>query len=193
MKYLLPIVILVSLFACKKDKVEDSATPRLTFSQEDKKWFTFYPGQDWKFKNDKGDSLVYKVMLIEQNFLKPEYKDTTKTIIAYTQSYRARLESADDSIIVHFYKEYQTGEPDKLRANIRWLTMRGQFIKLAAIETNASFNQKTINGLTYTTVTPALLFSYMDWPFTRFTSALYDQGAGFIEIIDLNGVSWKRV
>ncbi|MFL5746644.1 MAG: hypothetical protein ACJ751_18350 [Niastella sp.] len=196
MKFLLPIIILVTLFACKKEKEKvdnKKATPHLTFTQENKKWFIYFPGQDWKFKNDKGDSMVYKVMLIEQNFLQPEFRDTTSTIIAYTQSYKVTLKSADDSIVVYFYKEYQSNDPDKLRCNILWTSMKGQLLNLAAIENNASFNQKTVSGLTYTTVTPAVPSSDMVDPFTRFDKAWYDQGAGFIEIIDMNGVSWKRV
>jgi hypothetical protein len=191
MKHLLPIAILMLLFACKKETVDN--IPRLSFTPENKKWLTYSTGQEWKFKNDRGDSLVYRVTQIEHSYLKPEYRDTTYKIIAYIEDYYVKLEAANDSIMLYFYKEYLSGNPDKLRANIRWPGMRGFLVNLAAIETNASFNQKTVNGLTYTTVTPVMPMSDQLLSFTRFDKAYYDQGAGIIEIIDLNGVSWKRI
>jgi hypothetical protein len=189
MKYLLPIAILVTLLACKK---ETQNIPHLTFTPEDKKWFVFKAGQQLIFKNDQGDSLVYRVTLIEKNNFTPEYADTSRNIVAYSEAYNVQLRSATDSINIYFYKELKP-DPNKLRNTILWTTMRGQVIYLAAIEHNASFNQKTVNGLTYTTVTTVVPSSDAVDPFTRFDKAYYDQGAGFIEIIDMNGVSWKRV
>jgi hypothetical protein len=177
------------LFACKKETVD--TTPHLTFTPEEKKWFTYGIGNELKFKNDKGDSLLYKVTRIVYSNFTPEYRDTSYVIRATTESYYAKLESATDSIILYFYKE--TYDPNKMRLTLRWHSMQGQFAKLTAIENKASFNQKTVNGLTYTTVTPALPMTDQVLPFTQFNNAYYDQGAGFIEIIDLNGVSWKRV
>ena len=190
MKHLLPLAILVTLLACKK---ETESTPRLTFTQEDKKWFTYHIGNEWKFKNDRGDSLVYRVTQIEKLNFNPEYIDSFRTIVAYSETYYVKLESATDSIKLFFFKELRSIDPDKLQCNILWVTMRGQLINLAAIKDNASFNQKTVNGLTYTTVTPTTSTPAGVAPFTRFDKAYYDQGAGFIEIIDMNGVSWKRV
>jgi len=191
MKHLLPIAILILLIACKKETVNN--IPHLTFTQEEKKWFTYGIGEELKFKNDQGDSLVYRVTNIVYSNFRPEYIDTTYTIVATSESYDVKLRSATDSIVLFFYKEFKSYDPDKMRHTILWTTMRGQFVKLAAIENNASFNQKTINGLTYTTVTPTVPSSDGIYPWTKYDKAYYDQGAGFIEIIDLNGVSWKRV
>jgi hypothetical protein len=191
MKHLIPIVLIVILFACKK---EYESPPRLTFSNEEKKWLVYQAGQELKFKNDRGDSLVYKVTSTEHSNYTPEYKDTSRNIVGYTESYLAKLESAADSMILYFYKEHRSfDDPNKLQLTIRWISMRGQIIKLAAIENNASFTHKTVNGLTYTTVTPTIPSNDMVAPFTHFDRAYYDQGAGFIEIIDMAGVSWKRV
>lgn len=189
MKHLLPITILVLLFACKK---ETESKPHLTFTKEDKKWFTYNVGYEWKFKNDRGDSLVYRTTSIRENNYRPEYTDTVGTIAAYAETYDVQLRSGTDSINLYFFKELKP-DPNKLQLNILWTTMRGQVIYLSAIKDNASFNQKTVNGLTYTTVTPTVTGSDQVNPFTRFDKAYYDQGAGFIEIIDMNGVSWKRV
>jgi hypothetical protein len=189
MKHLLPTAILILLFACKKETVNN--VPHLTFAPEEKKWFTFGIGDEWKFKNDSGDSLTYRVTYIEQFNFRPEYKDTSSVIVATAESYYAKIESATDSLMFFFYKE--SFDPQKLRLTLRWHNMKGYFAELAAIKNNASFNQKTINGLTYTNVTPAMPMSDQELSFTRFNKAWYDQGAGVIEMIDLNGVSWKRV
>jgi len=192
MKYLLPIVLIVIAGACKKEYY--APIPHLKFTPEDKKWFTYGIGQQLKFKNDKGDSLVYMVTLIEQSSVTPQYKDTTWAIEAYSESYLVKLTSATDSIRLYFYKEYSRfRDPDKMQHTILLTSMRGQLVKLAAIENNASFNYKTVNGVTYTTVTPAIPSSDQINPWTKWDKAWYDQGAGFIELIDLNGVSWKRV
>ncbi|HEX6431067.1 MAG TPA: hypothetical protein VF008_25430 [Niastella sp.] len=192
MKLFIPIALITILFACKKEKEKD--LPRLTFTKEDKQWLVYQAGQKFKFKNDLGDSLVYTVISIEQSFYRPEYKDTNYTIVAYTESYEAKLTSATDTINIYFYKTLQySDDPNKLRQTIRWLRMKGYFVKLAALEYNASFTHKTVNGLTYTTVTPAVPQTDLVYPSTQFDKAFYDQGAGLIEIIDLSGASWKRV
>lgn len=192
MKHLLPIVLIVIVGACKKEYYDP--IPRLKFTQEEKKWLTYGPGQQWKFKNDKGDSIVYMVTSMESRSFTPQYKDTTWAIEAYTESYEVKLTAATDSIRLFFYKEYSKyNDPEKLRYTILWPGMRGQFVKLAALEYNASFNYKTVNGITYTTVTPAVPSSDQITPWTKWDKAWYDQGAGFIELIDLNGISWKRV
>lgn len=192
MKHLLSITFIVILFACKKEYYDP--IPHLKFTAEDKKWFTYGIGRQLKFKNDKGDSLVYTVTSIEYRSITPQYKDTTRAIEAYTESYQVKLASGNDSIRIYFYKEYSHfNDPDKMLQTILWPAMRGQFVKLAAIEYNASFVYKTVNGITYTTVTPAIPDSDQIDPWTKWDKAWYDQGAGFIEIIDLNGVSWKRV
>ena len=190
MKHLLPIAILILLFACKKETINN--IPHLTFTQEDKKWFTYNLNYEWKFKNDRGDSLVYRVTSISGRNYRPEVIDTAGTIVAYSETYDVQLRSATDSINIYFYKELKP-DPNKLQLTMLWTTMRGQVIYLSAIKDNASFNQKTVNGLTYTTVTPTTPISDGLYPFTRFDKAYYDQGAGFIEIIDMNGVSWKRI
>ena len=190
MKHLLPIAIFITLLACKK---ETDNIPRLTFTQVEKKWLTYGIRDEWKFKNDHGDSIVYRVTSIQHSNFRPEYRDTSRVIAAYSESYDVKLKSATDSINIFFFKEFQSLDPNKLRLTILWTTMRGQVIYLAATEYNASFNHKTVNGLTYTTVTSTVPDPDGVYPFTRWDKAYYDQGAGFIEIIDMNGVSWKRV
>jgi len=189
MKHLLPIAIIILLLACKKETVNN--IPHLTFTPEEKKWFTYGIGDEWKFKNDRGDSLTYRVTYIQQFNFRPEYKGNSNVVIATGESYEAKIESATDSLIFYFYKE--SFDPQKLQLTLMWHSMKGEFAELVAIKNNASFNQKTINGLTYTTVTPAVPMNDQVLPFTRFDKAYYDQGAGVIEMIDLNGVSWKRV
>ena len=192
MKHLLPITLIVILGACKKEYYDP--IPHLKFTPEDKKWFTYGIGQQWKFKNDKGDSLVYWVTWIETSSVTPQYKSSNRDIVAYTESYLVKLTADIDSISIYFYKEYkENNDPNKMQHFILWTTMKSQSVKLAAIEYNASFNYKTVNGITYTTVTPAIPRTDQINSWTKWDKAWYDQGASFIELIDLNGISWKRV
>jgi hypothetical protein len=190
MNYLIPIMVMSFLIACKKEQ----GLPHLTFSGEEKQWMIYQAGQQFKFKNDQGDSLVYMVTNVEHNSHTPQYKDTSWAIEAYTESYYAKLAAANDSIIIYLYKEWQDfTDPNKLKQTIRWISVKNQFVRLAAIENNAPFFSRTINGKTYSKVTEALPPWDIVYPFTKFDKAYYDQRSGFIEIIDINGVSWKRV
>ena len=59
MKYLkFIVVILLVASACKK---EEDSLPRLSFSDEERNWFIYQVGQEYKFKNPAGDSIVYIV------------------------------------------------------------------------------------------------------------------------------------
>ena len=191
MKHLIPTIALAFfLFACKKEQ----GLPQLSFTNEEKQWLIYQTGQQFKFKNDQGDSLVYTVTNVAHNSHKPQYKDTNYTVEAYTESYYAKLAAENDSIIIYLYKYWEySSDRDKLRQTIRWWRVKNQFVKLAAIENNAPFTSRTVNGITYTKVTEALPPWDTVYPWTLFDKAYYDQQSGFIEIIDLNGVSWKRV
>jgi hypothetical protein len=190
MKLSLPIAFVFILMACKKEK----ELPHLTFSSEEKQWLIYQTGQQFKFKNDKGDSLVYTVTGVSHNSHTSEYKDTNFTVEAYTESYLATLVADNDSIVIYFYKAWQSNtEPNKLKQFIRWLRVKNQHVKLTAIVYNTPFASRVVNGITYNTVTEALPGTDTVYPFTQFDKAYYDQRSGIIEIIDLNGVSWKRV
>ena len=64
---------------------------------------------------------------------------------------------------------------------------KSQLIKLSAIEDHTPFTSRTVNGTTYTRVTLAMPLTETIYPVTHFDHAYYDQKAGFIEIIGLNG------
>jgi hypothetical protein len=190
MKYLLPILLVSFLMACKKEK----GLPQLSFTNEERQWMIYQEGQQFKFKNDQGDSLVYTVTNVVHNSHTPQYKDTSWSVDAYTESYYAKLDAANDSIIIYLYKYWEfSSDRNKLRQTIRWISVKNQFVRLAAIESNAPFTSRIVNGKTYTTVTEAFPPFNTVYPFTKFDRAYYDQQSGFIEIIGLNGVSWKRV
>jgi hypothetical protein len=189
-KFILPAMLIFVFIACKKEKDE---LPHLTFTKEEKEWMIYEAGQEFKFRNDNGDSLVYMVTEVRHDTHTPEYIDTTWVPVAYNESYYAKLTNANDSIIIYFYKASSMYDPHKLRQTIRWHGIKNQFVKLAAIENNAPFTSRMINGKTYSFVTPAIPLTDDVAPWTLYDKAYYDQKAGFIEIIDLNGVSWKRV
>jgi hypothetical protein len=154
----------------------------------------YHAGQQFKFKNDQGDSLVYMVTNVEHKSHTPQYRDTTYAIDAYSESYYVKLAAANDSIIIYLYKYWSSAyDRNKLQQTIRWLRVKNQNVRLNAIEKNAPFTNRTVNGKTYSKVTEALPPWETVYPFTLFDRAYYDQQFGFIEIIDLNGISWKRV
>lgn len=55
---------------CKKE----TELPRLSFSTAETQWFIYQSGQQYKFKNNLGDSLTYNVTEVQNDF-RPEYKD----------------------------------------------------------------------------------------------------------------------
>ncbi len=190
MKYFIPILLISFLMACKKEQ----GLSQLSFTDEERQWMIYHEGQQFKFKNDQGDSLVYTVTNVEHNSHTPQYKDTSWAIEAYSESYYAKLAADNDSIIIYLYKYWSyASDRNKLQQTIRWISVKNQFVRLAAIENNAPFTSRIVNGKTYTAVTEAFPPFNNVYPFTKFDRAYYDQRSGFIEIIDLNGVSWKRV
>lgn len=167
---------------------------RLQFTREERQWFIYQIGQQFKFKNSNGDSLVYLVTNVDHNYDTPEYTDTSYSkIAAFTETYLAKLESDSDFIIIYFYKESIFGsDPNRMRQTIAWHSVKNQFVELSAIKNGAPFFDRTVNGLTYSKVTEAIPPTQEVYSFTKFDFAYYDQKSGFIEIIDLNGDSWKR-
>ena len=186
------LFISIAIVSCEKEDMP----PRLRFTTEERQWFIYEKGQQFKFKNDSGDSLVFTVTNVEHKYNAPEYRlrDTTfSEIVALNETYLAKLESQNDSIIIFFYKELQfEHQPDKMKQTIRWNTIKNQFVELSAIKDHSPFSSRSVNGVTYTHVTLALPVTQDVYSWTKYDHAYYDQKAGFIEIIDLNGVSWKR-
>lgn len=181
---------LFTLSACKKE----NKLPTLSFSSEEKNWFIYQVGQSIKFKNALGDSVTYSVSSVRDDF-KKEYKDpfNNSVEIGTTEFYQVDLGGPIDSIFIYFYKEFQySANPDKMQQTIRWNNVLGQFVELEAIKTQAPFTTKTINGITYNRVTQANPISQTLYPWTKWKSAIYDQLYGFIELIDVNDVSWLR-
>ncbi|HKC35313.1 MAG TPA: hypothetical protein VKB95_04595 [Chitinophagaceae bacterium] len=178
------------LTACKKE----ATLPTLSFSTEDRKWFIYQIGQTIKLKNASGDSVVYTVTSVRNDF-KSEYIDplTNPVKIGTTEFYQVDLNGPTDSIFLYFYKEFQySSNSNKMKQTIRWNSMLGQFAELEAIQTQSSFIIKTINGVTYNKVTQATPSSQTSYPWTKWKVAYYDQSSGLIELIDINGGSWLR-
>jgi hypothetical protein len=191
MKYLKLITFLLLFFvSCKKY----TSNPNLSFSTEERKWFIYQNGQNFKFKNAVGDSLMYFVSNVRNSY-KPEYKDpfTNPVEIATTEFYSADLKSNTDSIFIYFYKEFQyNSNPNTMRQTIRWNNMLGQFVEFEAIQNPNPFTVKSINNITYNKVTKANPITQTSYPWTLWSKANYDQQFGFIELIDNNGNSWFK-
>ncbi|MDO9375188.1 MAG: hypothetical protein Q7T76_12265 [Ferruginibacter sp.] len=186
---LIPVLILL-LASCKKEKTN----PKLSFSDEERKWFIYQNGQSIKFKNSAGDSLVYFVTKVRNEF-KAEYQDpfTNPIEIGMTEFYSANLNSSTDSIFIYFYKEIQyNSDPNEMRQTIRWNKALGQFVELEAIKNLIPFTLKTINNVTYNRVTKASPTTQTSYPWTMWETANYDQQFGFIELRDTNGNLWLR-
>lgn len=193
-KYTKPIIFLSLIFlitaACKKD----NELTMLKFSKSDRKWFIYQPGQKYKFTNDAGDSIVYTVMKVEDtieteyNWLPPFQEEIGKK-----EYYLAKLKSNTDSIRIYFGKEFQGNtNPDGLKHGILWISMKSQFPRLSVLEDKIPFSTVTLNGKTYNTVTPIFFQNSAIETFTKWINATYDQKSGFVEIIDVNNISWKR-
>jgi hypothetical protein len=190
MRRLYLLIVIISIVGCKKEDLP----LRLKFTTEEREWFIYQMGQQFKFKNSNGDSLVYTVTNVEHRYDTPEYTDTSYSKLAsLRETYLAKLESDSDFIIFYFYKEsIFGGEPNKMKQTIAWHSMKNQFVELSAIKNGTPFSSRTVNGLTYNKVTEAIPPWHDVYSFTKFDFAYYDQKSGFIEITDLKGDTWKR-
>jgi hypothetical protein len=191
MKYLKFItVILLAASACKK---EDSL-PRLSFSAEERNWFIYQVGQEFKFKSPTGDSIIFVVDSVIDQF-KPEYKDpfTNPVEVDQAEAYAAYLKANDDFIDITFYKSsLYSSDATKLNQTIGWHDVAGQFVEIENIKNKTPFTSEIINNITYKKVSAAYPMSYTQYPWTKWNTAFYDQNSGFIELIDVNGVYWER-
>jgi cytochrome c-type biogenesis protein CcmH/NrfF len=68
--FIILLVLILFIASCKKE----NTSPKLSFSAEERKWFTYQIGQSIKFKNSLGDSIIYSVANIRNDF-KTEYRD----------------------------------------------------------------------------------------------------------------------
>ena len=191
MKYLKFItIILLATSACKK---EDSP-PRISFSDEERNWFIYQVGQEFKFNSPTGDSVIFVVDSVKDYFT-PEYKDpfTNRVKIDDAETYVAHLTAGDDFINVAFYKSSQyNSDANKLNQTILWHNVAGQFVEIENIKNQAPFTSTIIGNITYNKVSAAIPTSYTQYPWTKWNTAYYDQDYGFIELIDTNGVYWAR-
>jgi hypothetical protein len=192
MKYLKFIaVILLAASACKK---EEDSLPRLSFSAEERNWFIYQVGQEFKFKSPTGDSIIFVVDSVTDQF-KPEYKDpfTNPVEVDQAEAYAAYLKANDDFIDITFYKSsLYNSDATKLNQTIGWHNVAGQFIEIENIKNKIPFTSEIINNITYNKVSAAIPMSYTQYPWTKWNTAFYDQNSGFIELIDINGVYWER-
>ncbi|HYK45698.1 MAG TPA: hypothetical protein VEV83_11050 [Parafilimonas sp.] len=183
------VAIFFLLCACKKEE----AVRRLSFSEQERSWFIYHVGQQFKFKSAIGDSIIFLVDSVIDYF-HPEYKypDTT-VVIDEAETYVAHLTAADDFINIAFYKSsLYLSDASELNETIAWHDVTGQFVEIDAIKSETPFTVKTLNGVTYDKVSAAVPMSDVLYPWTRWESAYYDQKSGFIELIDTSGASWIR-
>jgi len=192
MKYLKFIaVILLAASACKK---EQDSLPRLSFSDEERNWFIYQVGQEYKFKNPNGDSINYVVDSVIDYF-KPEYKDPFTNLVKVddAETYVAHLTAENDFINIAFYKSLlYNSHPNKLNQSIGWRNVAGQFVEIENIKNQVPFIGWVINNTTYNKVSAVYPMSYTHYPWTKWITAYYDQNAGFIVLIDKDGIYWTR-
>jgi hypothetical protein len=190
MKYLKFIaVILVLISACKKE----DAQPRLSFSEEERNWFIYQVGQEFKFKSPTGDSIIFVVDSVTDYFHQEHSCADTAVLIDEVETYEAHLTAVDDFINVAFYKSSQcNSDANKLNQSIGWHKVAGQFVEIENIKNQVPFIGWVINNTTYNKVSAVYPMSYTHYPWTKWITAYYDQNAGFIILIDINGVYWER-
>jgi len=183
--------ILFVASACKKE--EDSLS-RLSFSDEERKWFIYQVGQKFKFKNQAGDSIVYVVDSVNDYFA-PEYQDpfTNPVKVDDAETYVAHLTADDDFINIAFYKSsLYDSKPNKLNQTIGWHKVAGQFVEIENIKNEVPFTLMMMHNILYNKVSAVYPTSYTQYPWTKWITAYYDQNSGFLELIDKDGFSWYR-
>ena len=126
---------------------------------------------------------------------KPEYEDplTNPVKVDDAEFYVAHLTADDDFINIVFYKSsLYISRPDKLNQTIGWHCAAGQFVEIENIRNQVPFIGWAINNTTYYKVSAVYPMSYTQYPWTKWITAYYDRNAGFIELIDKNGIYWSR-
>lgn len=197
MKYtLLLSFIFLFVSGCKREDTQ----PRLAFSKEERKWFIYQRGQEFRFKNPTGDSIVFTVDSV-CNYFSTEYGGTINNPVELGNGefYEVYLSGNDDAnpindfIYITFYKDLQlNSRADKMQQTITWHKVIGQYVEIENIKNQATLVSRTINNITYNKVSAAVPTNDLPAPWTKWEGAYYDQQSGFIELIDTSGTSWLR-
>ena len=191
MKYLkIDLAMLFELSSCKKE----DTLPKLSFSQQERAWFIYQVGQKFEFKTASGESMTFLVDSVK-NYFSTEYKDpfTSPIAIDEAETYVAHLSANNDFINIAFYKSsLYNSTANKLNQTILWRNVIGQFVEIESIKNQTPLISRVINGVTYKNVSAAIPISDTKYSWTKWKSGYYDQTAGFVELIDGNGVSWTR-
>ncbi|HET7002639.1 MAG TPA: hypothetical protein VFI33_15050, partial [Puia sp.] len=107
--------------------------------------------------------------------------------------YDATLYSDVDLIHIAFYKQFIGAANYKiLNSSILWIRFESQFPVLDVIENGTPFTTVRFNSFTYNDVTSMIPDVQGSEPWTVWTSGLYDQKFGIIEITDTSGTRWLR-
>jgi hypothetical protein len=193
MKYVLTLSLIVLMFSgCRKDET----IPTLTFSSEDRNWFIYNVGQQYTLKDSLGHSITYTVKTVSDS-LRGEYQfhssDSSWQLVARSEIYIATLYSDVDSIRIAFYKQFINATfYHILNSSILWIRFESQFPGLDVLTNGKSFTTLSINNFTYNDVTGMIPATQESDSWTFWTSGLYDQKFGIIEITDTNGIRWLR-
>ena len=193
MKYVLTLSLLILMFwGCKKDE----AIPTLTFSSEDRNWFIYDVGQQFTLKDSLGHSITYTVKTVTDS-LRGEYQfrisDSSWQLVARSEIYIATFYSDVDSFHIAFYKQFLgSSDYNILNSTILWIRFESQFPELDMLANGTSFTILKINNFTYRHVTGMIPTIPDSDPWTFWTSGLYDQKYGIIEITDTSGTRWLR-
>ena len=193
MKYILALPLLVPMFSgCKKDET----IPTLTFSSEDRNWFIYDVGQQFTLKDSLGHSITYIVKTVTDS-LRGEYQfqssDSSWQLVARSEIYDATFYSDADSFHIAFYKQFMHAAfYHILNSSILWIRFESQFPQLDVLENGTSFTTVRVNNFTYNNVTSMIPDVQGLEPWTVWTSGLYDQKFGIIEITDTSGARWLR-
>jgi hypothetical protein len=193
MKYILILPFVVLMFwGCKKEET----VPTLTFSSEDRNWFIYEVGQPFTLKDSLGHSITYTVKAVTDS-MRGEYlfhsSDSSWQLIARSEIYIATFYSDVDSFHIAFYKQFiGATNYNMLNFTFLWIRFESQFPELDVLENGTSFTTLKINNFTYNSVTSMIPTIPGIDPWTVWTSGLYDQKFGIIEITDTSGTRWWR-
>jgi hypothetical protein len=180
------------LTGCKKSET----IPTLTFSSDNRNWFIYDVGQQFSLKDSLGHSITYTVKTVSDS-LRGEYlfhsSDSSWQLVARSETYSTTLYSDVDSIHIAFYRQFIGAMDDNtLNSTILWVNFKSQFPGLDALTNGTSFTTLSINNFTYSAVTSMMPTNQESDSWAFWTSGLYDQKFGIIEMTDTSGTRWLR-
>lgn len=178
------------------------------FTESDKKWQQFAPETQWVFRNQRDEQRTYRVARVENEAKKPNWVSGSQVeYLDYYLDYwymtvqRTDSVSQGGSVVLKRIPVYQHYDRSELSYQFNWVDFigRGGYLNFGQDLAATKFHSSTVRGITYTHVTRFQASSNEIMASGNFrlrpkTVQLdYDQAAGVIRFVTLNGDVWERM